>query len=232
MSALLTFIVKVSPYLIMVGLQLVLHLTMSFSVKSAVLGSIANLTTLWRPTHNELHNKKTLRFYRYNTLLSSVIHIFEAFICLLLDHTVGEGTCWSSLVALALGCISFFVSQVYVYCLKDSLCLQDCRQKMELQNMGTNVQNPESNNQTNESESTDNRNNGISNRSKVLLLQSMSFEGGNEKISKLILWWRRCSKTWIWFAYVMSLFVLVGVLGCHLILNINGEKHGRRRSSI
>ena len=46
-------------------IQFFLHQRMKFSLNASCLGSLANMVTIWRPTHDEAEREKTLRFYKY-----------------------------------------------------------------------------------------------------------------------------------------------------------------------
>ena len=54
----LVYLVKALPLFLVIICEMVLHLAMPFPLKTATLGSIANFTTLWRPTHDESQNDK------------------------------------------------------------------------------------------------------------------------------------------------------------------------------
>ena len=62
-----------TPLILIIGIQILLHFILTFSVKSALLGSIANLTTLWRPSHDESQNQQSFTFYKFETLLSCIL---------------------------------------------------------------------------------------------------------------------------------------------------------------
>ena len=101
------------PFLLVILAQIVLHLYMGYSLKRTCLGSLANVITLWSPTHEETQMETTLIFYEYETILSSTIHLTLSVVTLLLEvchlETISNGT-W---IGLKLVCLSLATSQLY-----------------------------------------------------------------------------------------------------------------------
>ena len=58
---------------LIIGFQLGLHLMMKFTTGRSVVGSLANLITLWRPSHDVEQEQKCLLFYRRETIMSSIV---------------------------------------------------------------------------------------------------------------------------------------------------------------
>ena len=116
-------LVKALPVVTVITLQFVLHLMMRFSVKSSILGSVANLTSLWRPTHDESQRDKCLLFYKYETLLSSMLHMALAAVSVTVNYTLvsKDETPLASWLSLGLACTCLIITQVYVHCLSDQL---------------------------------------------------------------------------------------------------------------
>ena len=116
----LVYLAKALPLLLVIICELVLHLAMAFPLKTAALGSIANLTTLWRPTHDESQNEKCLRFYKYESILSSLLNLFFSLLSLTLNYAMGKREdywFWPHTLAIGLACTNLLVSQLYLaYC--------------------------------------------------------------------------------------------------------------------
>ena len=116
----LVHLAKALPILQVIICEMVLHLAMHFPLKTATLGSIANLTTLWRPTHDESQNDKCRGFYKYETLLSSLLYLVFSLQSLTLNYTMGKREdywFWPHTLAIGLACTSLLVSQLYLaYC--------------------------------------------------------------------------------------------------------------------
>ena len=116
----LIYLAKAFPLFLAIICEMVLHLAMHFPLKTATLGSIANLTTLWRPTHDESQNEKCLGFYKYESLLSSLLNIFFSLLSLTLNYTMGKREdywYWPHTLAIGLACTNLLVSQLYLaYC--------------------------------------------------------------------------------------------------------------------
>ena len=116
----LVYLAKALPLFLVILCELVLHTAMSFSLKTATLGSIANLTTLWRPTHDENQNDKCRRFYKHETIMSSLLYLIFSILSLTLNYTLGkqeENWFWPHILSIGLSCVSLLVSQLYlVYC--------------------------------------------------------------------------------------------------------------------
>ena len=120
----LVFSAKALPICLVIICEMVLHLAMSFPLKTATLGSIANLTTLWRPTHDESINDKCLGFYKYETILSSLLYLFFSLLSLTLNCTMGKGEdywFWPHTLAIGLSCTSLLVSQLYLAYFQEAL---------------------------------------------------------------------------------------------------------------
>ena len=125
---LIVYMVKLLPCLITITSQFILHWKMRFSFQTTILGSLANLTTLWRPTHDESQNQKTIRYYKNETLLSSCLTIIFALINVTLDYTLvprDEGISWSSWTALTIACTNYFITRLYTRCLMGTLFPND-----------------------------------------------------------------------------------------------------------
>ena len=116
----LVYLAKAFPLLLAIICEMVLHLAMHFPLKTATLGSIANLTTIWRPTHDESQNDKCQRFYKYETLLSSLLYFFFSLLSLILNYNLGkreDNWFWPHILSIGLSCASLLVSQLYLaYC--------------------------------------------------------------------------------------------------------------------
>ena len=116
----LVYLSKALPLFLVIICEMALYLAMSFPLKTAILGSIANLTTLWRPTHDESKNDKCRRFYKYETILSSLLFFFFSLLSLILNYTMGkkeDNWFWPHTLAIGLSCTSLLVSQLYLaYC--------------------------------------------------------------------------------------------------------------------
>ena len=68
------------------------------------MGAVANVVTVWRPSHKEKHEKVCQRLYQWETLFSSIIIILLAIINLVLKAFIKKiGISWSDWTALALG---------------------------------------------------------------------------------------------------------------------------------
>ena len=109
-------------------MELMLHMCMGLSTRSAILGSIANLTTIWRPTHDESKNALSLRFYRYETVLTSVLNIVFAlssltlnYYCLKPKSFLEDIETLSAFASLGLACVCLVITQLYTYCFEGTL---------------------------------------------------------------------------------------------------------------
>ena len=116
----LVYLAKALPLLLVIICELVLHLAMAFPLKTATLGSIANLTTLWRPTHDESQNEKCQGFYKSETLLSSLLYLVFSLQSLTLSYALGkreDNWFWPHVFSIGLSFASLLVSQLYLaYC--------------------------------------------------------------------------------------------------------------------
>ena len=112
----LTHMAMLLPVLTVVSIQLTLHLAMRFSMREAILGSVANLTTLWRPTHNESLRNQAFLFYKYETLISSILYTEFSAISLTLNYTVVQinGIPWASWTSLGVALTCLIMSQLYI----------------------------------------------------------------------------------------------------------------------
>lgn len=235
-SIVIVNVVKALPFLTVISLQLVLHLGMGFSIKSALLGSIANLTTLWRPTHVESQNQKSLQFYKIETLLSFIMYTVFALINLILNELFNlsiDGLKWKSWTPLVLSSTSFIVTQIYAFKCSKSLYpdlminQENWRQIRTLatsmvmspfgaeEGSGPSITKPAA---SQESKHPPLRESSISTDSSVTSESAMirnAVEGPLEnEMSEL--------NAWMWTAYCISLSVLIGSFG--FIFNSNGRK--------
>ena len=116
----LVYLAKALPLFLVITCEMVLHLAMPFPLKTATLGSIANITTLWRPTHDESQNDKCRRFYKHETILSSLLYLIFSLLSLTLNYTLGkqeENWFWPHILSVGLSCVSLLLSQLcLVYC--------------------------------------------------------------------------------------------------------------------
>ena len=235
-------VVKALPFLTVISLQLVLHLGMGFSIKAALLGCIANLTTSWRPTHVESQNQKSLQFYKIETLLSFILYTVFALINLILNELFNfstDGIKWKSWTPLVLSCSSFIVTQIYTFkCSKslypDFMINQENWSQIrtlatsmvmasfgEEKSSGHSITKPADSQECKNptlKESSISTDSGDSSTSVTAMIQNTDvFVDGplENKISE--------SNAWMWTAYCLSLAVLIGSFG--LIFNSNGKEN-------
>ena len=126
--SLLLDVAKLLLFLTAISIQVVLHLGMRFSLKVAVLGSLANLTTLWRPTQNESEREKALLFYKYETFVSSVLYMVFAGVSLTLQKlfmTTDESTYHITTIALGLSVLCLAITQMYTRYFQDAIYPDD-----------------------------------------------------------------------------------------------------------
>ena len=121
--ALVIFTDKLLPFIFLIGLYLALHMRMKFSFKSSLLGSVASLTTLWRPVHDESQHEKTATFYQYETLLSCLLNIFFALLTIIMEKIAGlkDGNKWNSWIALGFAGTNCLITQLYINCFHKTL---------------------------------------------------------------------------------------------------------------
>ena len=120
-QALLTLL-QLFPITLIIAMELMLHVWIGFPTRSTILGSMANLTTLWRPTHDECKNALSLRFYRYETVLTSIMYIVFALSSLAINYYFLMPTSFlddietlSAFTSLALACVCLVITQMYTY---------------------------------------------------------------------------------------------------------------------
>ena len=107
-----------SLFLLLITAQLILHVKMKYSIVESLFGSLANLVSLARPTHDESQNQTTLRFYRIETLISSIAYTLLSILNVVMKTTFlpHEDHHWTFWTGIGFALLNLVVTQLYLYC--------------------------------------------------------------------------------------------------------------------
>lgn len=135
------------PFLIMFCVQMVLHYKLHFSVKQMWLGSISGLASVRRPTHYESQKSKSLRFYRAESVVSSVAYTLMAGVSVTMKMmfiSMSAAKAWESWISLGLSCLYAVTTQVYTRIFSQVLFPPDTDQQLPCDCVDTNKPEPKS----------------------------------------------------------------------------------------
>ena len=105
-------------FLLLITAQLILHVKMKYSIVESLFGSLANLVSLARPTHDESQNQTTLRFYRIETLISSITYTLLSILNVVMKTSFlpQEDHHWTFWTGIGFALMNSVVTQLYLYC--------------------------------------------------------------------------------------------------------------------
>ena len=122
------------PFLIMFCVQMVLHHNLQFSAKQMWLGSISGLASVRRPTHCESQRSESLRFYRAESVVSSVAYTLMAGVSVMLNMmfiSQSAAKAWESWISLGLACLYTITTQIYTRIFTEVLFPPDTEQQCD-----------------------------------------------------------------------------------------------------
>ena len=108
------YLIPIGIFLLVLTLQAIVLRQLKYSLLETTLGSLANLISLCRPTHEESQLQKTLALYKYETRCSSAVYLTMASTTTFLNLKVLAADSNSIWISLGLACTYSIVTQVYL----------------------------------------------------------------------------------------------------------------------
>ena len=108
------YLIPMGIFFLVLTLQAIVLRQLNYSLLETTLGSLANLISLCRPTHEESQLQKTLSLYKHETRCSSAVYLTMALTTTFLNLKVLAADSNSIWISLGLACTYSIVTQVYL----------------------------------------------------------------------------------------------------------------------